>query len=274
MQELFMSRDGQRYGPFPEHTVRQLIAERKLVGTDLVWFSGMDGWAPASAALSSWFPVVPLVPPPLPAVRQSTSESVFAAPGGAVVSVFERIQAQPVAAPSPFASVGPGEGAAPFQAQGPQPAMPTQTPVALAVSAPAPAAPQPTPDSPAAPLSKTWDARFNKIEQILGVGLSKLASLSFAETLATRMGVHGTGLNILAGVFGPFYYLAKGMWRPAISLTVPFVVISQLAAMAVAPLGSPGFAYAVNFSIGLFVFGGSANLYYYRKVRMGDKSWW
>lgn len=66
MQELFMSRDGQQFGPYSEAEVQHLIAQRDLVATDLVWYDGMPGWEYAMDAIPDLFIHAPSVPPPLP----------------------------------------------------------------------------------------------------------------------------------------------------------------------------------------------------------------
>ena len=49
-------------------------------------------------------------------------------------------------------------------------------------------------------------------------------------------------LNILAFLFGPFYYLAKGMWKEALALGA--------------------------------IFGVQAHIDSYKKMVLGDDSWW
>lgn len=114
MIDLYMVRDGVRYGPFPEPTVRLFIAERKLVPSDMVWFAGMQAWAPASVALAGWFPATPPMPPPLPSVYPTApSGAQILRSGPASASIFDRIQDGASTYGSPFASELREQGALP-----------------------------------------------------------------------------------------------------------------------------------------------------------------
>ncbi|MGE4340613.1 MAG: DUF4339 domain-containing protein [Pigmentiphaga sp.] len=69
MEAFYMARDGVQYGPFTEAKIRQLIAQQRLVGTDLVWYPGLEAWQPAAEILAAWLPPAIPKPPPLPPSR-------------------------------------------------------------------------------------------------------------------------------------------------------------------------------------------------------------
>lgn len=96
MDTLHMARAGVQYGPFTEDKARQLIAERRLVGSDLVWFAGMPTWQPASEVLGRWFPVAVPAPPPLPALTPPPiPQSANAAPTTPTLSTAQTLSARP-----------------------------------------------------------------------------------------------------------------------------------------------------------------------------------
>lgn len=66
MQDIFVSWDGQQHGPYTEDQIQQLIAERQLVPTDLVWYEGLPNWEPAIDALADLMVQAPSLPPPIP----------------------------------------------------------------------------------------------------------------------------------------------------------------------------------------------------------------
>jgi len=48
-QQWYFARAGQQQGPFPESTLRQLLATGQLSPADAVWRQGMPQWAPAGS---------------------------------------------------------------------------------------------------------------------------------------------------------------------------------------------------------------------------------
>lgn len=71
MPEMWIARDGKKFGPFAEPVVRDQYAKGKVLAGDLVWKDGMAKWEPASQVLAvaapfaaePAFPPPPLVPP-------------------------------------------------------------------------------------------------------------------------------------------------------------------------------------------------------------------
>ncbi|MCG2586105.1 DUF2628 domain-containing protein, partial [Massilia sp. TS11] len=71
-------------------------------------------------------------------------------------------------------------------------------------------------------VSETWKRRFKWSKKAGGPSLKDLKSMSSEDRFGLRL-------------FGPFYYVAKGMWRMAISLlVVSFAVVLTLQFMLIA----------------------------------------
>ncbi len=105
------------------------------------------------------------------------------------------------------------------------------------------------------------------VEEADGPAMRNMKNMSKEE----RKGF--SAFNILALLFGPFYYITKGMWRKAISLflvCVVVVVILELL-LEVAGFGSvgraPGYGVAAVFAV-------RANIDYYKKTVLGENGWW
>jgi uncharacterized RDD family membrane protein YckC len=78
--EIWIGRDGERLGPYPEADVRQWLREGKMSGADLGWREGLADWQPLSVlmpdALSTDAPAS-AVPPPPPVIAQAPSYAGF-----------------------------------------------------------------------------------------------------------------------------------------------------------------------------------------------------
>ena len=112
-------------------------------------------------------------------------------------------------------------------------------------------------------VSNRWKRRFHLIKAAGGIA---------------RAGYGTTGFNVLAFFFGPIYYLCKGMWKKAIGLFMLlfainiafgiFLALTNVPRSLVSPL-------SILFSIGLsMTFAMRANIDYYKKKVLNDKSWW
>jgi uncharacterized protein YebE (UPF0316 family) len=84
---------------------------------------------------------------------------------------------------------------------------------------------------------------------------------------------HVVGFNILAFLFGPFYYAAKGMWRKAISLFALMAAIVIALGLVLDAFGLERVANALGYGVGA-VFAVRANIDYYKKMVLGDNGWW
>ena len=50
--DIFIFRDGQQYGPYPEADCRSYVLDGQLQQNDLAWHEGMSDWKPLSDVLS------------------------------------------------------------------------------------------------------------------------------------------------------------------------------------------------------------------------------
>ncbi len=279
MNDLYMAREGVQYGPFGQDKVRELIAQQKLVSTDLVWHAGMPSWQLAGDVLAELLPksaptppAIAAAPPPAAQGSQSATEREQPAEAGLQPATVAATETPVYQLPSRenvvAGSVAPGQGDS------------AKHEIAAASTLPT-----------GKPLGRAWTRRFEKIEQIVGPNGSKYASLGFWEKAALYVGTYrgensrgALNLNILAALFGPIYYLVKGMWRQAISLLLIFIAVSifaQMQAVGVVwllgiDLHDSTWNYllrSIDTSSYIFVFGGPANFYYYRKIKNGATSW-
>jgi hypothetical protein len=118
----------------------------------------------------------------------------------------------------------------------------------------------------AATLSPDWLRRFALIEKAGGVKLPKFRELSFSEAWKIEM-------NILAFLFGPFYFFAKGMPKRAFSVILITISLSLLYSMVEDYFGFPeslGHGLSLAFSFGWSFF---ANLGYYKKIKLNNNGW-
>lgn len=118
-------------------------------------------------------------------------------------------------------------------------------------------------------ISESWKKRFALIERAGGPKLPRSRDLSFSER-------SGIVFNILGALFNGFYYLAKGMWKKAITLTGLSVVITLLLELILSAMGfSQGAKFSVvSLVVPVAIFGARANIDYYKKVILGDNGWW
>lgn len=116
------------------------------------------------------------------------------------------------------------------------------------------------------PVSDSWKLKLRLIRKAGGPKMPNLKALSSGERFKISF-------NFLAFLFGPFYYMAKGMWKKGLSLFVACVV--GVVALGVA-LELAGFARLAN-SLGYGVaalFAVRASVDYYKKTVLGENGWW
>lgn len=116
------------------------------------------------------------------------------------------------------------------------------------------------------PVSDAWKARFHLLEKAGGVKLQKLKDLSTGERMKIMF-------NILAFLFGPLYYVAKGMWKKGLVLLGICVLILLVLDIVFQLLGLVELGNAVGYGVGA-VFAVRANIDYYKKTVLGDNGWW
>jgi hypothetical protein len=117
-----------------------------------------------------------------------------------------------------------------------------------------------------AELSALWRIRFDLVEKAGGPGRPLFKQLRLGERFRLVC-------NFWALLFGPFYYLAKGMWRKA--LVAAFIGVPLMIVINV--LGPDGELELLKFSINTVInvwFAVHANVNYYKKVVLGDNGWW
>jgi hypothetical protein len=113
-------------------------------------------------------------------------------------------------------------------------------------------------------ISDSWKTKFELFEKAGGVKLPNAKNLPFGERMKVVFNVWGF-------LFGPFYYLVKGMWKKAVSLLGISILIIVILEVICQVLGiSDGIT---NF-VASAIFATRANIDFYKKVKLGDNGWW
>ena len=110
-------------------------------------------------------------------------------------------------------------------------------------------------------VSDKWKDRFRAIERAGGPDLPDFRNLSVSD----RRGVQ---FNWLAFLLGPFYYLAKGLWRQ----TIVYVLLAIACVFIMEAVGLGKFGRAVGYGFAA-IYGIRANISYYKKVVLGETPW-
>ena len=116
------------------------------------------------------------------------------------------------------------------------------------------------------PVSSRWKIKFFIIAKAGGPKLPAIGKLSFNE----RMKIN---FSVIAFLFGPFYYLVKGMWRKAITLFAACAVVLFVLTLALELAGLGRLANALGYACGA-VFAVRANIDFYKKMVLKDNGWW
>ncbi len=124
----------------------------------------------------------------------------------------------------------------------------------------------PTIDIDALAISNSWKQKFHLFQKAGGPKQPNLKALSSGEKFKISF-------NILAFLFGPIYYLTKGMWKKALSLFAASFAVIVLLSLALELFGLDRIANALGFGAAAF-FAVRANIDYYKKMVLGDKGWW
>ncbi|USX26057.1 DUF2628 domain-containing protein [Oxalobacteraceae bacterium OTU3CINTB1] len=117
-----------------------------------------------------------------------------------------------------------------------------------------------------ADLSALWRIRFDLIEKAGGPTRPLFKQLTFGQRCRVAF-------NLWALVFGLFYYLAKGMWRKAITVLCLSLSVLALSSFLPPDGGLSFIPSTLNIMITFWYFL-NANINYYKKVVLGDNGWW
>lgn len=123
-------------------------------------------------------------------------------------------------------------------------------------------------DSSAQEIEPVWQHRFALIEKAGGAKMPNLDVMPIDERYKIKF-------NFLAFLFGPLYYLIKGMWKKAITLWLLISIILMPCQMVLLMLGWPELV--VMLLAGFFAswfFASRANRDYYKKIVLSQNGWW
>jgi hypothetical protein len=116
-------------------------------------------------------------------------------------------------------------------------------------------------------LSPGWKSIFAALHKGGGVELPQSIELSLAERAMVLF-------NPWAFLFGPFYYLAKGMGRKALALCLLAAVLVGAARLVSGALGLQSvMASALVCFIPSALFATRANIDYFKKMVLDDEGW-
>ena len=127
-----------------------------------------------------------------------------------------------------------------------------------------PKRPTETPHTPEVVTDK-WKEKFALIERAGGVKMLKIRDLSSKEQRKVMT-------NMLGFIFGPFYYLAKGMYKKAavlVLIVIPLIFLFELIP-TMGQFNPSKFSWLISSAI----FATRANIDYYKKVVLGQNGWW
>jgi hypothetical protein len=116
-------------------------------------------------------------------------------------------------------------------------------------------------------VSDSWKRKFKAIHKAGGWSLPDLRNLTSEDRKAIPT------FNVLAFLFGPFYYLCKGMWKKGLTLFVLCVIGILILDGVMQLFGLGNFTRATGFAAAA-VFGALANRDYYAKMVLGQNGWW
>jgi hypothetical protein len=119
----------------------------------------------------------------------------------------------------------------------------------------------------ALPVSPAWKDRFHAIALAGGAKLPNFKQLSRQERQRAMR------LNVLAFIFGPLYYIAKGMWKKAVVYFVLTVLAATAVGLALEFFGYGHLVRATTVSFGVW-FGLRANIDFYKRMVDGENGWW
>ena len=119
-------------------------------------------------------------------------------------------------------------------------------------------------------VSDGWKAKFRIIAEAGGPKLPYLKDLPLSKRLEVRS-------NILAALFGPFYYIAKGMWKKGLVIGFGsqlafffiFLILDHYGLIRPAYFSYPHLSLAAAAG----AFATFANVDYYKKMVLDENGW-
>lgn len=117
------------------------------------------------------------------------------------------------------------------------------------------------------PVSDKWKMRFKWLKKAGGPAMPNVKAMSKTERKEFSF------FNILAFLFGPFYYIAKGMWKKGIVLFLICAVVVILIEIIFEMVGFERLGNSVGYGASA-VFAVRANIDYYKKMVLGENGWW
>jgi hypothetical protein len=117
------------------------------------------------------------------------------------------------------------------------------------------------------PVSDSWKRSFRAIHKAGGPNFPNLKNLPPEDRKAVIK------FNVLAFLFGPFYYLFKGMWKKGLTILDICVVGLIVLDVIMTYMGFAKFTGYTKF-VAPTVYSLLANLDYYRKMVLGQNGWW
>ena len=117
------------------------------------------------------------------------------------------------------------------------------------------------------PVSDSWKRRFKAMRKAGGPSLPHFKTLTREERKAL------SPFNVLAFLFGPFYYVFKGMWRKGLTLFVLCIIGGLILDALMELVGLGSFTRATGFAAAA-VYATLANRDYYAKMVLEQNGWW
>jgi len=110
-------------------------------------------------------------------------------------------------------------------------------------------------------VSESWKKTFRLIEQAGGPDLPNLKALQTGERISISF-------KPLAFFLGPFYYLAKGLWKQAVA----YLLIAIALALLLDTFGLGKISKSIGYGFAA-VYAVRANVSYYKKMVQGVIPW-
>ncbi|GJI95364.1 hypothetical protein RugamoR57_20820 [Duganella caerulea] len=115
-------------------------------------------------------------------------------------------------------------------------------------------------------LPQIWRIRFDLIELAGGPNLPRKKKLTSSERMRTQF-------NVWAFLFGPLYYLAKGMWRKALAYWLIGFMLLFVVEVTMQDIDWTLLEKAVGIAT-TALYALRANIDYYKKMVLHDNGWW